>query len=183
MTAFATHVCEVSEPDGPMYYLTFLDPEMVRIHGLPPQAIIGAFSQPVAKDQTLPVDSFVRNRVFVEFMHAIIARNAPLISGFMAEAIQIGTGYVYVIDQRTTNPKGPVPPEDIIGVFEVKEGQLVQGSYKANPNHVLLSGSGVFRLGPDLESCLIEELETITMSVPGVMRAPESKTWWQRLWS
>ncbi len=68
---------------------------------------------------------FARNRVFVEFMHAVIARNAPEMPGFIAEAKRQGNGWVYIIDQRTPTPLGAVPPEHIVGVFEIKNGQVV----------------------------------------------------------
>jgi hypothetical protein len=60
----------------------------------------------------------------------------------MAEAARLGNGWVYIIDQRTPTPGGQVPPEDIIGAFEVKDGDILPGSYRASPNHMILSPNG-----------------------------------------
>ena len=70
-------------------------------------------------------------------------------------------GWVYLIDGRTRTPGGAVPPEDIIGAFEVRGGRIVPGSYQAGPRHRILSRDGFFRLSPDLEAALLEELANL----------------------
>ena len=76
---------------------------------------------------------------------------------------------VYVIDQRTRDPQGHIPPEDIVGAFAVQGGEIVPGSYRHSPKHLILSADGFFRLGAELQACLLKELET--RAVPGA--APE----------
>lgn len=39
-----------------------------------------------------------------------------------------------------------MPPEDIVGAFEIKNGQVVAASYRASPKHMILSANGFFRL-------------------------------------
>ncbi|MGH2689833.1 MAG: hypothetical protein ACRDKW_13665 [Actinomycetota bacterium] len=63
-----------------------------------------------------------------------------------------------VIDQRTRTPDGPVPPEDIIGGVKVENGELVVGSYRRNPRHLIFSADGLFRLDAKLHQCLLQEL-------------------------
>jgi hypothetical protein len=67
---------------------------------------------------------------------------------------------VYVIDQRTRTPQGAVPPEDIVGRFEVKGGQVVPGSYRPSPKHMILSSCGFFELG-ELQPYLLAELAAL----------------------
>src|SRR5262249_61894160 len=107
---------------------------------------------------------FARNRVFVDFMHGVIARRGPQSPGLIAAARQQRNGFVYVIDQRTRTPQGAVPPEDIVGAFEVKGGQVVPGSYRPSPKHMILSSDGFFRPGAELQPCLLEELNLLLAS-------------------
>jgi hypothetical protein len=91
-------------------------------------------------------------------MHRVIADNCHHQPGCQAEAKRLGEGWVYVIDQRTPTPEGPIPLEDIIGGVEVKRGEIVPNSYRANPKHQILSTKGFFRLDPGLRTCLLREL-------------------------
>ena len=40
-----------------------------------------------------------------------VARCGATLSGLIAEARRQGDGWVYIIDQRTRNPQGHIPPE------------------------------------------------------------------------
>jgi hypothetical protein len=84
-----------------------------------------------------------------------------VLPGLIAKAKRQGEGWVYVVDQRTPFPQGAVPPEDIVGAFEIKDGQVVSGSYRPSPKHMILSASGFFRLGSELQPCLLEELNAL----------------------
>lgn len=155
------NICRVDTPDGPKDYVTCLSHEHVFEHGLQPEAIVGVLVRPLVNGEQINPDNFARNRVFVDFMHSVIARRGPERPGFIAEAKRQGEGWLYVVDQRTPTPQGSVPPEDIVGVFEIRNGQVVVGSYRANPNHVILSANGFFFLGSELQPCLIEELVSL----------------------
>jgi hypothetical protein len=54
---------------------------------------------------------------------------------FFSEAGEsdIGPRLVYLLDARTPDPSGRVPPHDIIGAFDVRDGALVTGSYRHAP--------------------------------------------------
>jgi hypothetical protein len=88
----------------------------------------------------------------------VIARHAPDNPDLKAAAARQGQGYIVVIDRRTATPGGSVPPEDIMGVFEVKDGSVVPGSYRASPNHRLLTADGFFQLDRFLDERLHQEL-------------------------
>ncbi|MFI5377930.1 MAG: hypothetical protein ACHRHE_01375 [Tepidisphaerales bacterium] len=154
-------VCQVDTPEGVKNYVTCLSHEHAFAKGLAPQAIIGVLSRSLEPGEAITPALFARNRVFVDFMHEVIARRAPELPGLIAEARRQGKGLICVIDQRTRTPHGAVPPEDIIGVFVVKSGQVASDSYHPNPNHVILTADGFFQLGSELQPCLLEELSRI----------------------
>jgi hypothetical protein len=54
----------------------------------------------------------------------------------VAEALRHPSGWVYEIDgEMVADPDGEVPPEAIIGAWEVDQQGKLTGSYKANPNY------------------------------------------------
>jgi hypothetical protein len=161
MAELSITVCRADTPEGPKDYVTCLTHEQVFASGLPAQAIIGVLLRPLEPGEAITPEVFARNRVFVDFMHDVIARRGPELPGLIAEARRQGEGWVYVIDQRTPTPQGAVPPEDIVGVFEVKEGQVVPDSYRASPNHRILTSAGFFKLGAELEPCLLAEIAAL----------------------
>lgn len=158
MTELPITVCRVDTPEGAKDYVTCLNHEHVFARGLRPEAIIGVILRRLAPGEAITPAVFARNRVFVDFLHALIARRGPELSGLVAEAARQGDGWVYVIDQRTRTPQGSIPPEDIIGAFEVQDGQVVADSYRPSPNHMILSADGFFQLGSELQAILLEEL-------------------------
>jgi hypothetical protein len=142
--------------------ISLLTPEQVtECGGLSPQAICGSF----ATDE-IAKESFQPNRTFVAFMHEVIGEAGLRDAALRAAAAQQQEGWVYVIDLRTSEgPQGRVPAEDIVGGFEVNEGQLT-GTYRANDRHLVYSGNGLVRLPPTLEAALVSELTKIAIKKP-----------------
>ena len=159
MEQLPLNIFSVDTPDGIKDYVSCLPHELVFARGLVGEAIMGVLLQPLDRQERITPDVFAPNRVFVDFMHDVVARRGPEQPGLVAEAQRQGDGWVYVIDQRTPTPGGAVPPEDIVGWFEVRGGRVVAGSYKPCPKHVVLTDDGFFNLGPELQACLLEELE------------------------
>lgn len=150
-TVFAVRV---RLPEGEREYVTALPPETVFARGLPGVAIVGAVAR--GGDEG---DVFTPNPAFVRFLHEVLAAHAHEQPALRDEALRIGAGHVYVIDARTPDPSGEVPREDVIGAVQVAGGVPVAGSYRANPNHALLTARGFFQLGEELQACLVRELE------------------------
>src|SRR5438128_488078 len=119
-------------PDGAKDYVSCLPHEQVFARGLVPEAIIGVLLRPLAPGESIIPTVFARNRVFVDFMQGVVARRGPELPGLIAEARRQAEGWVYVIDQRTRTPQGAIPPEDIVGAFEVKGGKVLRDSYHAS---------------------------------------------------
>src|SRR5262249_21687975 len=120
----------------------------------------GQLLRPLEPGESITPDIFARNPAFVQLLHAVVARECPKQAKCVAEAKNIWNGYLYVIDQRTATPEGAVPPEDIIGAFEVQGGALVPASYKPNPNHRILSSRGFCRLDAHLNARVVQEVES-----------------------
>jgi hypothetical protein len=160
MSEMTVHVVRVRTPDGDKDYVTLAPPAVVFSKGLAAEAIVGQLLRPLEPGESITPDVFAKNPAFVELLHAVVARESPQQASCVAEAKNIWNGYLYVIDQRTATPEGAVPPEDIIGGFEVKDGAVIGRSYTPNPNHRILSARGFFRLDAHLHACLVQELET-----------------------
>ncbi|ALN57295.1 hypothetical protein GLE_1944 [Lysobacter enzymogenes] len=149
-------VCKVNQPDGPVAYVTLTPQQDLSTRGIAPQEIVGQIIDP--ERPGIEPDNFARNRVFVEFLNGVIARHAPSLPALQAEAQRQGEGIVAIVDGRAETPQDAVPPEDILGAFQVAEGRIVADSYRPNPNHRILGARGFFQLDPQLQRLLLEEL-------------------------
>src|SRR5262249_616738 len=124
MSRTVVYTCQVKGPEGMKDYVTLTPPEAMYSRGLSPEEIVGGLLRPLA-DQPIAPEFFARNRIFVDFMHSVIAKHGPSAPDCIAEAKRLGDGYVFVIDQRTPTPGGDVPPEDLVGAFQVAGGKVV----------------------------------------------------------
>ncbi|HYR92123.1 MAG TPA: hypothetical protein VE422_49205 [Terriglobia bacterium] len=165
MTKLPIGVIRIDFPEGTKDYVTCIDKgRLYTGDGILSERIIGVLLRPLEPGEAITPANFAANSVFVDLMHGVIARRGPWVSDLIADARSLGEGTLYVIDQRTRAPQGPVravPTEDIFGEFDVRDGQLVPGSYRPNPKHYLFSSDGFFQLGAQLEDCLLEVLAAI----------------------
>lgn len=138
--------------------LSFLSPHQIQsLGGLPAEAIAGGF-----EGETTSVDAFRQNRVFVDFMHQVIRAAGPKDPGLQAAAHAQGDGWVYIIDLRTPEgPNGRVPPEDIIGAFEVRNGRIIAGSYQPSTTHRVYTQNGLVCLPPSLLRAFVDQLPKV----------------------
>jgi hypothetical protein len=158
MNERAVIACRVEMPDGVKDVFTLLPWQTVQAQGLIPEAVLGMTLRPLGEGESLAPDNFAGNGVFLDFLHGFIAREGPSLPGLQAEARRQQEGWVYLIDARVPDPAGEVPPEDILGGFEVKGGEVVAGSYRMNTRHALFTRAGFFRLDPELHRRLVAEL-------------------------
>lgn len=129
--------------------------------GLTTEAIIGELANDADE---ISVDSFKPNPVFKNFLQWVIGKHAISLPAFVAEAKRQCDGYVYVLDQRTPTPDGAVPPEDIIGGFEVKNGELIR--FIGSPNYVVYGRNGLMSLERSIHGKLIDELTELAKNKP-----------------
>ena len=151
------YVFTVRTPGGLRNLASIVPPEVVSARGLSDREIVGEVLERPETGAALDPDAFVQNPKFVELIHSVVARHGFDQEAGRAEARRIGRGSVAVIDQRTPTPEGDVPTEDIIGAFEVRDGELVQDGYRPNPAYRLFTSRGFFQLGAALAP-LLEEL-------------------------
>jgi hypothetical protein len=133
-------------------------PEIEQLGGIPGEAVVGQLLTPPAAGHAPDPASFRVNVRFVEFLHLVIARWAPKEPQFAAAAKRQRDGWVYILDGRTPTPQGNVPPEDIIGAFEVQGGEVVTDSYQAFPEHRVFTERGAVQLTPFLRERFFYEL-------------------------
>jgi hypothetical protein len=135
--------------------LSFLAPDEVKALGqMPFQATLGVYDWP---DDS--VESFRPNRAFVELLQRVV-EEMGMRAPELAHGVQDqGEGWLYAIDPRT--PKGPdgrVSPEDIIGAFEVRDGELVDGSYQPNDQYRVLTENGMTQMMPAQREAFVAAL-------------------------
>ena len=123
------------------------------------ESIVGVSLRLINQANDISPDNFARNPVFVEFMHKIIADFGETFTGLKEAAKNQQEGIICIIDGRTPTPQGPVPPEDIIGIFKVTNGLIIKGSYMPNPNHLILSEKGFFQLHPEINDFLLAKIK------------------------
>ena len=135
--------------------LSFLAPDEVQALGhLPGPAILGVYDGP-----TDSLESFRPNRTFVELLHRVVVEVGVRSPELAAGARTQGEGWLYVIDPRTPEgADGRVGPEDIIGAFEVRGGQLVPGSYQPSEHYRVLTENGMTRLTPAQREAFVAAL-------------------------
>lgn len=138
--------------------LSWLSQERIFEKGLPSKAIIGLLPH---SETRLDPATFKPNPEFVAFLHEVIKTYAPLDPDLQAEARKQGQGWLYIIDGRTPTPQDNVPPEDIIGAFQLQAGKIMAGSYQGNQNHRLVTTFGLLRLDPFLQDKLLAETEKL----------------------
>lgn len=131
--------------------LSLLQPsEVASLGELPAEAIAGTLSGDT---------EFSANPAFVTFVHEVIRRDGPMDPNLVAAAEAQMDGWVYVIDLRTPEGvQGRVPPEDIVGGFEVKEGEIVPDSYWQNDEHRPFTEHGLMQLPDSLREAFVAEL-------------------------
>ena len=107
-------------------------------------------------------ERFRPNARFAALMHRVIATAGPHDFELQAAARAQREGWVYVVDLRTPEgPGGRVPPEDIIGGFEVQDGKLLADSYWANDDHRLLTEHGLVELPPALRQAVVDAVGSV----------------------
>lgn len=145
----------VDEQGRTRHYLTAIDIDFNRT--LLSEAIVGELT---GDEDRLDPDHFTPNLAFLKFLHWVLARHGASSPGFIAEAARQKDGYVYIIDNRTSTPDGSVPPEDIIGAFEIADGKPLR--YIGSPQYAPLTGQGPPQLGPWLQARLVDELNVLS---------------------
>jgi hypothetical protein len=139
--------------------LSPLSPEQVeQIGSLRGEAIIGFINGPLVS-----IEHLHSNRVFKDFTQKVIADEAPKDSELQAAASAKREGRLYIIDNRVAELEREVTSsEDILGVFEIKDGQIVPNSYQPNENYLIFGNNGLMQLPASLHEALINALLSLS---------------------
>ena len=142
---------------GTARVLTFISPyESEALGGIPWEAVVGEFS---GGPGDMSVESFRPNPAFVAFLHETIRLWGPRDPELRASARSHSNGWIYIIDLRTPEgPLGRVPPEDIIGAFQVAGGEIVEGSYERCATHRVYTHNGMCQLPGALTQAFVRRL-------------------------
>jgi hypothetical protein len=153
------YIYEIKQKNILRNVVSLVSPQEMNGRDLPIQAILGHITEILDKDDVLTSDNFIPNPRFIDFLHDIIFKYAPRLPGMIAEAEKQKEGHVYIIDRRCTTPQADLADiiEDIIGVFEVRDGKILSESYQRNDNHILFSNRGIFKLESKLQEYLLAE--------------------------
>lgn len=138
------------------YYLSPLPPELASRKGIPPQAILGKLTH---GPESFDAEHFEPNPGFAPFLHRVLAKHAADCPGITAALSADQEGFITIFDLRTAAPGGAVPSRDIIGVVEVRGGQVVR--YQGNPDYHPFTRDGLMLLDPWFRDRLLEELAAL----------------------
>lgn len=158
----AVYLYSLGENETPRDWLALVPQEIVFTYGLAAEATIGALRNPVDAGPGIggiTPENFVPSRSFNEFLHGFLATEIYRQPAAQRQAAVQGSGYLYLLDRRTPDPTGTVPPEDIMGAVQISDGRLVPGTYQRNFNHRLFTRSGFFLLDEDLDRLLMSVVQ------------------------
>jgi hypothetical protein len=150
---------EVSNEVKRLRVLSSLSPEQVEeVGSLRGEAILGFID-----GEILSLEYFIPNKVFKEFIQKLIAVEAPKDSELQAAALTKQEGQLYIIDNRVAKlEREATSSEDILGVFEIKDGQIVPNSYQPNENYLIFGNNGLMQLPASLHEALINALLSLS---------------------
>lgn len=145
-------VVVAAEVDGEdRYYVTITPAEVVNECGLKWWNIVGSlnqFSDGVREGNFIPNEKFLV--VLTDFFASMITDDVEV--GVTSGDIK--REWQYIIDQRVEDTSGAVPPEEIVGAYEIYEGRKV--GFQLNPNYKLVSARGFFDFGAEFNLKLID---------------------------
>ncbi|MGC3946391.1 MAG: hypothetical protein QM762_18035 [Chryseolinea sp.] len=135
--------------------LSFLEPGSAFTKGFTGKSVIGFLKQ---TDKGVLPENIVYNPDFIEIFKRAIKIAALDSPDLESAATSQQNGFIYIIDRRSKN-NDETKSKDIIGSFEVTQGQLNDESFQFNPNYQIISSEGIFQLPEDFEKVLLKEIE------------------------
>ncbi len=135
-------------------------------YGLSERAIFGVLLRRIDDGGQITPENLRPNRSFVDFLHELLAAEAPKTKSARLQATRQREGYRYLIDGRIPDPGGRVPPEDIIGAIAIQAGTLIPTTDQRNDRHRLLTSDGFFVSSAELEATLMHQMRAACEQQP-----------------
>lgn len=108
--------------------------------GIEPRQILGTVE---LSDRQPAWDTFRSNKTFLDFLAKYLRGELGDDLGQIAgAAVEPGERF-YLIDPRTPDPGGAVPPSDIVGVYDTDgTGHPLLATFRGNPNYRPIDATG-----------------------------------------
>ncbi|MEQ3692474.1 MAG: hypothetical protein ACJA2K_002179 [Thalassolituus sp.] len=156
MSKLTLNIVETEINESELILITLVSENKLASEGLTSNLILGFLPYiPIDKSEIYQI--FQENREFrstlTSFINTVLTCQDELINQAKAQR----TGWIYLIDQRTSTPQGDTPPEDIIGGFQIENGEILK--FTPNTKHTLISNAGVFSLGNSANKLLLQYVE------------------------
>jgi hypothetical protein len=129
--------------------LSIVNPQVDKEATLSSKSIVGFV---IDNNQPVNAENVRINPAFIDHFHKTIIFFAQFNDGIIQLVEQQQNGFVYIKDQRSKEEE--LTQEDIIGSFEVKNGELIHDSYVPNAAYKFISPKGGFELQKELEALL-----------------------------
>jgi hypothetical protein len=157
------YLATIREDGVEKLFVTLLTPEDMERQGLPPEAILGRLKEksPDSGSRFTP-DNFVPNGTFILFLHDVVARRGCEDPELVEKARGVTDKMGLFLDRRRKGA-ADIVREDLIGAFEIRDGELVAGSYQPNEFYEVVSKDGLMTLDPWLRGVLLEEIRKLPM--------------------
>lgn len=152
MRVLEFHLFKVPGPKAASL-LSVLSPEDLQGRPLPPFAVVG---EVLGDTSRLTRENFTPNATFMAFLQWVISRHGVESPILELEAKRLGNGTLHLVDRRTSATGDEVPRHDLLGSFEVVDGQMRR--YLPCTGHLLLSDDGLLELESFLATRLHEEM-------------------------
>ncbi|HQR36799.1 MAG TPA: hypothetical protein PLF26_00245 [Blastocatellia bacterium] len=149
------HLYDVETENGWVSMLAVIPPDRALAAGLPSPAVVGTVPKDAAD---ITPANFTPNVEFSDFLNYVIGKYGADDPALQHQASEHGDGWLFMVDLRVGEDEGEIQSEDIIGAFRAENGSVVDGSYRANPKHQLLTSRGLPQLAEWLQEKLVEEL-------------------------
>ena len=134
--------------------LSFTEPDTAFSKGLANKSIVGYLKE---REAEVHPDNIIYNPDFVELFVRTVKSTALATEELMKAAIQQRNGFIYIVDQRTRE-QNETKSKDILGSFEVTDGNLNADSFQFNPNYQIISSDGLFKLPDNFEKAILDEI-------------------------
>ena len=118
-------------------YVSPLPMALVAKHGLVAEAIVGEVT---GDAEGVTSENFKANPAFIKFLQWSISRNVQECKEIQEEAKKVGDGNIIVPDFRQPAEDGSILQEDVIGLVEVKNGEIVL--FHASPDYIPFTEKG-----------------------------------------